>query len=216
MKKVLPIVLVLAAVIVAAIVFLPKWYAERNSSDVAAPTLSESSASAAPGTEINGTWTAGEGSYAGYRVDEILRGEPVTVVGRTENVQAEATIEHDTLNAATVVVDLASVTTDADKRDNYFRTKAIDTTVYPEATFTVTEPATITPGQTNEIPGELTINGTPVPVVANVEVAQNGEILEAAGSVPVTWADFNVEAPSLGFVEVEDHGSIEFLLKLQQ
>jgi hypothetical protein len=39
--------------------------------------------------------------------------------------------------------------------------------------------------------------------------------VQVIGSVPVTFADFGVEAPSLGFVTVEDEGSIEFSLQLQ-
>nr|WP_245542796.1 hypothetical protein [Pseudoclavibacter soli] len=37
-----------------------------------------------------------------------------------------------------------------------------------------------------------------------------------AGSIPITFADFGVTAPSLGFVSVEDHGEVEFLLNLAQ
>ena len=31
---------------------------------------------------------------------------------------------------------------------------------------------------------------------------------------PATFADFGIEAPDLGFVSVEDQGSVEFLLRL--
>jgi hypothetical protein len=33
-------------------------------------------------------------------------------------------------------------------------------------------------------------------------------------SIPLTFADFGIEAPDLGFVSVEDQGSVEFLLRL--
>lgn len=39
--------------------------------------------------------------------------------------------------------------------------------------------------------------------------------MQVIGSIPITFADFDVEAPSLGFVTVEDEGSIEFSLQLQ-
>jgi hypothetical protein len=39
--------------------------------------------------------------------------------------------------------------------------------------------------------------------------ADGGQIV---GSIPITFQDFGVQAPSLGFVTVEDHGSVEFSL----
>ena len=40
----------------------------------------------------------------------------------------------------------------------------------------------------------------------------SGADLVASGSVPVVWSDFGVEAPSLGFVTVDDRGSVDFLV----
>jgi hypothetical protein len=34
-----------------------------------------------------------------------------------------------------------------------------------------------------------------------------------SGSIPVTFSDYGVEAPSLGFVSVQDKGTVEFLVK---
>ena len=41
-----------------------------------------------------------------------------------------------------------------------------------------------------------------------------GRCVDASGSIPLTFADFGIEAPDLGFVSVEDQGSVEFLLHL--
>ena len=38
--------------------------------------------------------------------------------------------------------------------------------------------------------------------------------VQVVGSVPITFSDFDVEAPSLGFVTVDDAGSVEFGLDL--
>lgn len=235
-KKTLSIILAVGAVviIIAAAIALPRLYAANESSDVATPSLStaasESSGAGAGNAatdgaqaasfdgDIAGTWTIGAGSYAGYRVEEVLNGANVTVVGRTESVSGDAIIDTDTLTAATVTVDLASVTTDSDRRDNYFRTKAIDTSVNPAATFTVTEPLTLenlsaTP-QDVTLNGELTINGQTKPASTTAKVAVVDNALQVAGSIPVTWADYGVEAPNLGFVSVEDAGTVEFLTVL--
>ena len=208
---------VVAVIAVLALVVGPKIYAANESSDVAAPTLDASTGG--EGTiEANGTWTPGAGSYAGYRVDEVLRGENVTVVGRTEKVTGSATVEAGRLTAGQVDVDLASVTTDSDRRDSYFTSKAIDTAAHPTATFRLTEPVELgevgsTPG-TVPATGELTVNGKTVPVNAQLQVARDGDGLAVAGSVPLTWTDVGVEPPSLGFVQVADSGSIEFRLDM--
>jgi len=38
--------------------------------------------------------------------------------------------------------------------------------------------------------------------------------VDASGSIPLTFADVGIEAFHLGFVGVEDQGSVEFLLHL--
>lgn len=51
----------------------------------------------------------------------MLNGADVTVVGRTEEVTGDVTIADGELSAGTVEVDVASITTDSDRRDSYFR-----------------------------------------------------------------------------------------------
>lgn len=205
-------------ILVAAALVIPRIYAANESSDVAAPTLASAPADSAGGEalDVNKQWEVVEGadSYAGYRVDEVLSGENVTVVGRTNTVTGEATVEGDSLTTAAVDVDLASVATDSDRRDNYFRTIAIDTAAHPAATFTGTQPVDLAAVSTTAsditLQGELSMNGQTRSVEVPAQlVAQDGTLM-IAGSIPVTWADFGVEAPSLGFVEVEKAGAIEF------
>ncbi len=67
---------------------------------------------------LSGTWTVADGSFAGYRVDEVLNDTDVTVVGRTEEVTGTLTVEDLTLTAADLTVDVASITTDSTSRDD--------------------------------------------------------------------------------------------------
>ena len=39
---------------------------------------------------------------------------------------------------------------------------------------------------------------------------------QVVGTIPITFSDYGVEAPDLGFVSVEDTGSIEFSLNALQ
>ncbi|MFD2028581.1 YceI family protein [Promicromonospora aerolata] len=204
----------------AAVVFGPGLYADwANEAAADAPTL-ESSAVPLPDAEAAaGTWTIGDGSFAGYRVDEVLQGEDVTVTGRTEDVTGSITVADGAVSEASVEVDVASVATDEANRDAYFRDEAMEAHTYPTATFELTEPAPIEEGATTvELMGDLTIHGVTQPATVEAEVAGDattGDPVQVIGSVPVTFSDFDVEAPSLGFVTVEDEGSIEFSLQLQ-
>jgi polyisoprenoid-binding protein YceI len=159
------------------------------------------------------------GSFAGYRVDEVLNGTDVTVTGRTEDVTGSVTVADGSLTEATVEVDIASVATDEGNRDAYFRDQAMEVGTFPTAIFELTEPAVIEEGATAvELTGDLTVHGVTQPATFEGEVAgdaASGDVVQVIGSIPITFADFDVAAPSLGFVTVENEGSIEFSLQLQ-
>lgn len=193
-----------------------------------APTLSsdenvipdEGTGEALDPQALVGAWSVTEGSEAGYRVDEVLNGTDVTVTGRTGQVEGAFTIGADglTLEAAELTVDVASISTDSNQRDAYFRDQALRTGEFPTATFVLTEPVSLEQAPDAgavvqaEATGELTIAGATQTVTASVQVRSDGSTAEIAGSIPIVFADFGVEAPSLGFVSVEDAGFVEFQL----
>ncbi|MCM0639410.1 YceI family protein [Cellulomonas wangsupingiae] len=200
---------------VVAVAVGPGLYADwANSNAEAAPTL-EASATGGPVAATDGTWTVADGSFAGYRVEEVLRGEDVTVTGRTEDVTGSVTVEGGSLTAAEIEVDMASIATDEPPRDNYFRDQAVQVGTFPTATFTLTEPVELGDGVTSaQLTGDLTIRDVTQEVTVDAQVAGSGDAVQVVGSVPVTFADFGVQAPSLGFVTVEDTGAVEFDLRL--
>lgn len=195
----------------------PGLYADwANSNADAAPTLA-ASADATPVEATDGTWTVGEGSFAGYRVEEVLQGNDVTVTGRTEQVTGTVMVADGSLTAADVEVDMASIATDEPPRDSYFRDNALQTGTYPTATFTLTEPVALGEGATSAtLVGDLTIRDVTQQVSVDAQVAASGDSVQVVGSVPITFADYGVEAPDLGFVTVEDTGAVEFDLRLSQ
>ncbi|MEU4362354.1 YceI family protein [Promicromonospora sp. NPDC023987] len=204
----------------AAVIFGPGLYADRaNEAAAEAPALEQSAVPLPDADAAAGTWAVSDGSFAGYRVDEVLQGEDVTVTGRTEDVTGSVTVADGAISEADIEVDIASVATDEANRDAYFRDEAMEAGTYPTATFVLTEPAPIEEGATAvELTGDLTIHGVTQAATVEAEVAgdaTSGDPVQVIGSVPVTFADFDVEAPSLGFVTVEDEGSIEFSLQLQ-
>ncbi len=197
---------------------VPKLTATPNSG---ASSGAGSTSSTSTPADFAGAWTIGQGSYAGYRLDEVLNGSDVTVTGRTEDVSGSLTVKDNTLTAAKLTLKVDTIATDSDRRDSYFRTSAIDTSKHPEATFTLTDPVELGAAadgntQTFSITGDLTINGHTQSITADVQSAFSEGAAQLVGQIPVTWADFGVAAPNLGFVSVEDSGFIEFSLDVNQ
>jgi polyisoprenoid-binding protein YceI len=168
--------------------------------------------------DTDGTWTVADGSTAGYRVDEVLNGADVTVAGTTDQVTGSVVVGAGALSSADVTVDVASIATDSGRRDAYFRDSVMDVGTHPTAVFTVTGPVELpeltgTP-VTVPVTGELTLAGQTREVQVDLSVVRTPDGVDVSGSIPVTFADFGIEAPNLGFVRVEDSGAIEFLLHL--
>lgn len=211
------VVVVAAAAVIAG----PVIYANTvNGQAAAAPSLSASSSGTLDAKDADGTWTSKSSSYAGYRVHEVLQGQDVTVVGRTKQVEGTATVADGKLSDATVTVQVGKISTPEAARDAYFRDKALQTDQFPTATFRVTKPVDVSTAlggstQSVTLSGDLTMHGVTKSVSADAQVAvgKDGDV-QVAGKVPVTFQDYGVTAPSLGFVTVDPKGSVEFSLDL--
>jgi polyisoprenoid-binding protein YceI len=213
---------VLGGVAVAVGPSLYSAYADSQAS--APPTLDPSIPAGESQVDVDnlsGTWQVGADSFAGYRVNEVLSGTPAVVTGRTGKVTGSVTVDGLTLSAATITVDVGSIATDQPPRDAYFRDNALQVSQFPTATFTLTAPiAADKPEagkpQSFEATGDLMLHGVTKPVTVKLEAALTQAGGQVTGSIPITFADYGVQAPSLGFVEVEKTGSVEFLLNLSQ
>ncbi|WP_227424796.1 YceI family protein [Pengzhenrongella sicca] len=167
--------------------------------------------------DLSGAWTVGDGSQAGYRVDEVLNNQDVTVVGRTDDVDGTVTIAGTDLTAAAVTVSMTTVATDNSGRDGQFL-DILHTADFPTSTFTLTSPVdigAITAGVASvQATGDLTIAGVTAAVTVDLEAQTTATGVEVSGSIPVSFSDYGIEAPDLGFVKVEDAGTVEMLLQL--
>ncbi|MGN7222599.1 YceI family protein [Curtobacterium flaccumfaciens] len=211
------VVVVAAAAVIAG----PVIYANTvNGQAAAAPSLSASSSGTLDAKDADGTWTSTSSSYAGYRVHEVLQGNDVNVVGRTNDVKGTAVVDGGSLTKATVTVQVGKISTPEAARDEYFRSTALQTDEYPTATFELTKPVDVTKaldGSTQDVTltGTMDLHGVEKPVTADAQVAVGkGGTVQVAGTVPITFADYGVKAPSLGFVTVDGKGSVEFSLDL--
>ncbi len=168
---------------------------------------------------MGGTWTAGPGSIAGYRVNEVLLGQSATAVGRTTSVTGHLTITGTTVTAAAFSVPMVTVHSDKSQRDAQFDGRIMDVSQYPTGTFTLTTPIDLAPlpaaGVIKEytVHGDLILHGTTRAVTFTLTAERKGSQIEVVGDIPVLFADYNIQNPSFaGFVTTQDHGLLEFLL----
>ncbi len=186
------------------------------------PAAASTAAASSPATAapLPGTWTVASGSQVGYRVNEVLFGQQNTAVGRTGAVTGHLTIVGDAVTGGTFTAAMATVKSDQGQRDVQFRGRIMDTSTYPSATFTLTRPITLTPvpaagaASTYTAHGNLTLRGQTRPVTFPLTAQHAGNTIKVSGSIPVTFATWDIPNPSFGPITTQDHGVLEFLLVL--
>jgi polyisoprenoid-binding protein YceI len=222
--------LAVAVPVAAALAFGGTWaYVEFIKEDAPARlTLNGAAASATPTTGaadtsavaagVDGTWKATTGSEAGYRVNEVLLGRNAEAAGRTDDVTGQLVIEGTQVTAATVTVDMTTVTSNEGRRDNQFRGRIMNVATYPTSTFKLTKPIDLgdlpADGEQITVPatGELTLHGTTKTVTVDLVARRNGANIEVNGTIPIVFAEWNIPNPSFGPVSTEDHGELELLV----
>jgi len=184
------------------------------------PSATASSSSSSTSTGLNGTWSVTSGSQVGYRVNEILFGQSNVAAGRTSSITGSVTIAGTTVSKGTFTVDMTTVTSDQQRRDNQFNGRIMDTSSYPTATFTLSNPIVLSSIPAMGVPsstqatGALTMHGTSKSVTFTVKGQRTASGIEVAGSIPIVFADWNIPNPSFGPVTTEDHGILEFAINL--
>jgi len=195
----------------------------------AATSLAPASAAAIDAASIPGTWTIAADSVVGYRVRERLASLTADsdAVGRTNGITGSATIASsgDTLSltAADFTVDMTSIASDRQMRDNRLRRDGIETDSFPTSTFRLTQPVTIPASATRGdqvdvmLHGELTLHGVTKTVDIPAKAHLTGTVIQVAGSLTFPFSDYRINAPNIaGFVAVEDQGTLEFLVNLSK
>jgi len=185
-----------------------------------APAATATATATATDAEGTAKWAIADGSQAGYRVREKLAFLPAKndAVGRTSDITglADSTGDGDalTFSQASFEIDLTTLTSDQDRRDQRIREIGVESDRFPTATFKLTEPLKLDASKV-EAKGDLTLHGVTKSVTIPLEVQQSGSTVEAVGKLTFPWGDFGMTAPSVaGFVSVEDEATMEFDLKL--
>lgn len=179
-------------------------------------------ASVDPSITLPGTWTVAEGSQVGYRVKEVLFNQEAEAVGRTSEITGSFTIDGNSLTEGSFEVDMASVTSDQSRRDGQFRGRIMEVETYPTATFELTEPLDLsgineqqTEGEATAT-GDLTVHGVTNEVTFDIKGVRSGAQIQITGSIPIVFADYNIDNPSGGPAQTEDSGLLEFALNFEK
>ncbi len=149
---------------------------------------------------------------ARFLIDEVLMGQNKTVVGVTQQVSGDITVDPANPAAAQIGeirIDARDLTTDDDRRTNQLRRNILKSgqDQYQYITFRPTSiagmPAAVTVGEpfTFQVTGDLTIIDTTLPVTFDMTVTPvSTSSLQGSGAATVRHADFGISIPSVPMV----------------
>lgn len=181
---------------------------------------------------IDGTWSIDteigdfsdySSSWVGFRVAEELQGlGNVEAVGRTPVVSGSLEAAGTSIDAATIEVDLTTITSDQPRRDPAIQ-RALDTVTFPIATIASRGPADLgalpVEGEpfSATLPATLTIRGISQDVDVPLTGQRVGDVVVVVGTLPIDFTAFDVTMPTAPVVlSVEDTGSLEWQLFLRR
>lgn len=168
--------------------------------------------------DVAGTWAISSDSTLGYRVQEVLSGIDTEGAGRTNQVTGTLTIEGTSVVAAEFTVQMASITSDSDRRDGQFRNRIMSTDDFPISTFMLTAPIDFGEIPAEGIPitatatGDLTLRGFTNSVTFDIEAQITGGRIGVLGTIPVLFSEYEIPDPSNAIATVKDNGLLEFVL----
>ena len=196
------------------------WFAGGNGQ--ASVALTAPSLERQPGDTRSLFSLEGTASEARFIIDEMLLGEPKTVVGATDQIAGEMLI--DLNKPANSILGMIRINVRTLETDNEFRTRALrgqilqaDRPEYEFATFTPTElvglPDSTAIGEafTFQIVGSLTVHGVSREVIFDATVTPTSEsALEGTASAIVLYRDFGISIPEApGVADISDEVRLE-------
>lgn len=129
----------------------------------------------------------------------------VVVVGTTPGVSGEIKLDFaqpDWVQSAQFTVDMTGLRTDQDRRDEWLRDNAIQTSRFPQATFVKTAvsglPASYNEGEevTFEMTGDLTVRTMTRPVTFVVTAVLSGDTIQGTAVANLNMSDLGIEPPN--------------------
>jgi polyisoprenoid-binding protein YceI len=159
-------------------------------------------------------------SEARFIIDEVLRGAPTRVVGATNQVAGQISVDPADPASAQVgriLVNARTLATDNEFRNRAIKNRILQTDAYEFVSFQPTQlaglPASVAVGESFsfQITGDLTIRNTTKPVTFAVTLTPVDEArLEGLATLTIPYRDFNLAIPDAPAVDtVADDVTLE-------
>ena len=193
------------------------------------PTVTADPTNPPSGDEAQTFVVLSDRSEAAYFVDEELAsiGLPSTAKGSTTAITGtfyvgSDSISLDTSQTSVFTVDLTTLTSDEDRRDNRVQ-QALETGTFPTATFTVISVTGYDPAipdgqeQTMQMTGTLDLHGVQKDVTWELKAIREANVITGLATVNFLFSDFNITPPNIaGFVSVQDDATLQMQIVAQQ
>jgi len=199
---------------------VPSASSSTSPAGAGAATTSSTAAPTVSGGVV--TYRPTPASVVGYRVKEVLFGQSNEAVGRTSDVTGTMALNGASVSAVDLSVNMKTVKSDQSQRDGQFNGRIMNTSTYPTATFKLTQPLVLSsvPSDSTVVDakatGDLTLHGVNKAVTFDLLAQRDGANIKVNGTIPVVFADYNVNNPSGGPANTEDHGVLEFLVVFEK
>jgi polyisoprenoid-binding protein YceI len=197
-----------------------------SAADAAEPTTAPSAATSAPsGSSSDGVAMRfvldPQASEARYRVREQLArlSFPSDAVGTTTSLSGQIVIRPDgtvVSEESKIVVDLTTLVSDENRRDNFIKNNTLQTNQFSTAEFFVTElrglpsPLPASGEGSFQIIGDLTVRGVTRPATWDATARYDGTALTGTATTSFTFGDFGMTPPQVFVVlSVDDNIRLE-------
>jgi polyisoprenoid-binding protein YceI len=156
-------------------------------------------------------------TMASYSVYEnlIFQNKPNNdAIGTTHSVQGTFKIRTGTsplITSMNITVDLSTLQSDAQRRDDFIKQNALQTDTYPNATFVSVStqglPSTYTDGQTVhfQLTGNLTMHGKTNKEVFDVQGKAAGNTVTGTATSTMYMTDFGIQPPNLANIAISQN-----------
>jgi polyisoprenoid-binding protein YceI len=207
---------------VAPTIAAPTHAATGPAQPAAAVAQPQATTAAAPATGVAVVYHIDPAqSEARYEVAEtFFQGNRLNLaVGRTKGIAGD--VQVDFTNPAnsqigTIVIDVSQLTSDEDRRDNFIRRNALQSSQFPQATFKPTKieglPASVKPGDqiAFKVTGDLTVKQTTKPATFDVTLKADQDKLTGTATAEILLSDFGVGPIQIALLQTEDKAKLVF------
>ena len=176
------------------------------SAPIQSVALQPATAPASAGTVTRFEIQPGE-SEARFIIDEVLRGEPKTVVGTTNQVAGQIAVDPTNPNGAqigTILINARTLTTDSEARNRSLKNLILETEAHEYISFQATEllglpeRAGVGDVMSLKVVGDLTIRGVTRPVTFDATVMpETASRLEGSAVTTIRYADWGISIPQV-------------------